>query len=479
MSGPDGSIAKALLKAEVDELVCVTQFDAYLRTITGEIFAGEAIAHPVRIEIDVPGIRSQLLKAYPLIDRWASRRQSVSTTLEHMLEYTASLIQIVGNYPPQFAVLETGAPHHLFSYCLDVALRFLGVPIYYLYGNAFDGRCLVVEGNEKRNFIPVSEYSAQAVIDDYIEQVRRNASYIPADSTRSLAPFLHKWIGYAFFLHLRHHAATWYGKVIRRRVGVCTGAPVKLDFPFIGLREAIGILRTHRQYRRFLTEAGPFDTKRIGANDIVYVGHMVPEATSFPESPDYPGEVDVLLDLKNRFPSASVFYREHPAISIYAEFGHVHFQGLHKCPAFYHQLKRLGIEIVPPSIHIAKIRERDCLFATKTGRVAVENSILGIATLVYGFPFYGRDLPYTLSVAGLVSRLSVQDIKTKVRPIGDSTCAVRNYLVAIFSGSIENPGIGLGEDESARPSFEAGLLQLVGQLEAMGRSGKSLKGFPP
>lgn len=468
MSGPDGSLANALLKSEVDTLVCVTQANVHLRSSAGETVSGSEIAQPLSIDIDVPALRTKLAKAYPLIDRWVSKQQSTSTTLEYMLEYVVALVRIIGNHPPRFAVLETGAPHHLFSYCLDTALAYLNVPIYYLYGNAFDGRCLVVNGTEKRAFVPVSDYSAQAVIEEYIEQVQRNATYIPADSSKSLAPVLHKWRSYAVFLHLRNSLVAWLSKARKGKEAAQQGAPIRLLLPYVKSRELLRILSEHRRYRKLVAAAGPFDVMSIGADDVVYVGHMVPEATSFPESPNYPGEIDVLIDLKNRFPEARVFYREHPAISIYAEFGHIHFQGLHKCSAFYRQLERLGIAIVPASMHIAKIRERKCLFATKTGRVAVENSVLGMPTLLYGFPFYGRDLPLASSVDRLAHGLTVAQIKAQAAAVVDPAGAVRAYLMAKFAGSIENPGIGLGSDASARPLFEASLVRLVKRLATIG-----------
>lgn len=463
MSGPDGSLANALFKAGVSELVCVAQGNVHLRTGHGEIVSGNAIARPRQIDIDVPAIKAQLLKAYPLIDRWVSGRQSISTTLELLLEYTTTLIQIIGNHAPRFAVLETGAPHHLFTYCLDVALKYSGVPAYYLYGNAFDGRCLVVRGNEKAAFVRVGDYSARQVVDGYIEDVRRNATYTPADSTKSLAPFLHKWLPYAGYLHVRQAAAKYYNRLkTPPRAG--DGPEIRLRLPSVGFAELLGVLNAHREYRKLMNSAGPFGAERIQQGDIVYVGHMVPEATSFPESPDYPGEIDVLIDLKNRFLGANVFYREHPAIAIYSEFGHIHLQGLHKGPAFHRQLSRLGIEIIPPGMHISKIRERGCLFATKTGRVAVENSVLGIPTLIYGYPFYGLDLPLTFHVCRLSSGLAVQDIKALAAKVSDPAEAVRAYLTSRFSGSIENPGIGLGSDTSVRPQFEADVVRLVRQL---------------
>jgi hypothetical protein len=459
ISEPSGSLADALLKSGVSALVCVTQNDVHLRTAAGTS-SGSAIALPGLIDIDIPEIKAQLLKAYPLIDRWVGRKQSISSTLELMLEYTTALIQIIGNHPPRFAVLETGAPHHLFSYCLDVALKCLEIPVYYLYGNAFDGRCLVVKGNEKTACIKVSDYSARAVIDDYIDQVQRNATYIPEDSSKSLAPFLHNWRPYAVYLYLKQVAAKHYGR-LKSVPSDSFSSTISLRLPYVGLIELIKILNEHRKYRRLMDSSVVFQASRIQADDVVYVGHMLPEATSFPECPDYPGEIDILLDLKNRFPKSRIFYREHPAIAIYSEFGHIHLQGLHKNPNFYWQMHRLEIEVIPPSIHISKIRERGCIFATKTGRVAVENSVLGIPTLIYGFPFYGRQLPLTLNIADLENGMTPQRIKSQASTCKNPSQAVGSYLKVRFSGSIHNPGIGLGNSLDVRPAFEAEIIRLI------------------
>lgn len=460
MSGPDGSLANALIAADASELVCVARDNVHLRTRQGGTVSGNAIARPRQIDVDVPAIRAQLLKAYPLIDRWVSRKQSISTTLELLLEYTTTLVQIIGNHPPAFAVLETGAPHHLFTYCLDVALKYCEVPAYYFYGNAFDGRCLVVRGNEKETVARVTDYSAQRVIDKYIEDIQRSATYTPADSTKSLAPFLHKWPPYAIYLHGRQAAATYYNWLKSPPDNVNT-SEIRLRSPYVGFTEIFGIFRAHRKYEKLINSGDAFQADRIQKDDIVYVGHMVPEATSFPECPDYPGEIDVLIDLKNRFPGARVFYREHPAISLYSQYGYIHFQGLHKGETFYRQMSRLGIDVIPPGMHISKIRERSCLFATKTGRVAAENSVLGIPTLLYGNPFYGHGLPLTFPIEHLSPGLTVQDIKARAAALPDPVEAVRSYLVDRFSGSIENPGIGVGPNASSRPQFEADVVRLV------------------
>lgn len=466
MSEPGSPLSEKLFNTGVEALLCVTPDDVHLHPADGNTVSGAAIASSASVHIDVPKIKSQLLKAYPLMDRWVSKTQSISTTVELLLEYTVSLIKIIRSHSPRFAVLETGAPHHLFTYCLDAALRYLHIPVYYLYGNAFDGRCIVFEGNEKKSFVPADDYSAKAIVSSYIEQVQRNAGYIPADSTKSLSPVLHKRPEYALYLYLKQAAAKRYFQFKTRHAR--RSMPIRLTLPYVGFWELFRILKSHRAYLQLINRQGAFDVSRIGPNDIVYVGHMLPEATSFPECPDYPGEVDVLIDLKNRFPDSKVFYREHPAIALYSEFGHIHFQGLHKSPEFYRQLTRLGIEVIPPSMHISKIRAKDCLFATKTGRVAVENSVLGLPTIIYGYPFYGRDLPLALPADRLPETQSVQGIKAKLRVIREPAALVNDHLVAMFSRSIANPGIGLGSDTTARPQFDASVAKLISSLGAAG-----------
>lgn len=461
MSGPNGSLADALLENGVSTLVCVTQDNLHLRSRLDGVISGHDVSLPRHIPLDLSAVRSLLMKAYPLVDRWVDGRQSMSATLEAMLEYTTTLIRFIGNHLPRFAVMETGAPHHLFTYCLDAALRYLEVPIYYLYGNAFDGRCLAVRGNEKSDVVHVTDYSSQAVIDDYADQVLRNATYIPADSTRSLSPFLHGWRPYAAWLHLKESLARRYVALRRGGSSPERHQGIGLRLPSVGFWQLLRILKGHSQYRALVNSHGAFSPESIGPDDVVYVGHMLPEATSFPESPDYPGEIDVLIDLKNRFPDSKVFYREHPAIALYSEFGHIHLQGLHKNSEFHEQLKRLGIGLVPSGLHISKIRQRGCLFATKTGRVAVENSVLGIPTLLYGYPFYGCDLPLAFHVSRLPARLTASMLRAHAAQVVDNVAAVKAHLVARFSGSIDNPGIGLGNDVSVRPRFEEGVIRLV------------------
>lgn len=463
ISEPRCSLADFLLKSGVNSLVCVTQGDVHLRSGEGVVISGVDIDCPQKIEIRIPEIKAHLLKAYPLIDRWVSRRQSTSTSIGLLLEYTVSLIQIIGNHSPRVAVLETGAPHHLFTYCLDVALNYLGIRTFYLYGNALDGRCLVAEGNEKKRIVRISDYSAESAVDGYIKTIQKSATYTPADSTRSISPFLHKSALYASYLHFRYLIAKFLHHMVEYRLP-SNSSQINLRLPFFSFFEAASIFYEHKKYRELLIAQGDFKASQIQSNDIVYVGHMLPEATSFPESPDYPDEIDVLIDLKNRFPESKIYYREHPAIGIFSEFGHVHFQGLHKCPQFYHQLAHLGVGVVPPSMHISKIRDRGCLFATKTGRVAAENSILGMPTILYGFPFYGIDMPLTFHISKIPLQFTVQNIKELAVSIPNPESAVREYLNARFSGSIENPGISLSPNPSAQPAFQIDFLRLVNHL---------------
>jgi hypothetical protein len=460
ISEPKSSLANSLLKSSDYSLISVTPENVHLCTGPEAIISGKKIDCPQHIEMDIVKIKEKLLAAYPLIDRWVSRRQSISVSIGIMLEYTISLIKIIGNYPPKFAVVETGAPHHLFTYCLDVALNYLGIKIYYLYGNAFDGRCLVVEGIEKKTVVRVSDYSAGNIINGYIKKIKDSALYIPEDSTRSISPFLHKSAVYATFMYFKYSMS----RFIRN---LCDGKKssislqIKLKLQFLKLSEVISIFNAHKEYQKMLTSQGEFQVSKITPDDIVYVGHMLPEATSCPDSLYYPDEVDVLLDLKNRFPNSKIYYREHPAIGIFSEFGHIHMQGLHKNTHFYYQLESLGIAIVPPSIHISKIRERGCLFATKTGRVAAENSVLGIPTIIYGYPFYGIYMPLTFHISKLPLQSTVKDIKALALSVKDSEVAIQKYLITMFSGSIENPGIGLELNVCSRSVYESNFIQLI------------------
>lgn len=463
ISEPLGRTANSLVEAGVTNLVCVTPGNIHLRNSSGFVVSGKAIKIPQHVDIHVPEIKRKLLDAYPLIDRWVSNRQSISNTIEELLEYTVSLVQIIGNHPPRFAILETGAPHHLFTYCLDVALNYLGVDLYYLYGNAFDGRCIVFKGSQKEKVVAVTDYSPTVIIENYIDLVLKTANFTPADSTNSLTPWVHRSPLYAFYLGLRHSISRFRHSLFDASLDSSESA-IRLNLPYIGLPELISILLRHKRYLKLLQSEGVPSLESIRSNDIVYVGHMVPEATSFPEAPNYPDEIDVLIDLKNRFPDSNIFYREHPAINLFSEFGHIHLQGLHKNPSFYKQLLELRIKIIPASLHISQIRERGCIFATKTGRVAIENSILGFTTIIYGVPFYGCDLPLTCHVSKLEKYSTALELREQIPRFDDPIAVVKNHLLRMFSGSIENYGIGLAPNPNAQASYESDFIELYRKL---------------
>ena len=463
MSEPNRSLADLLIKSDVSALICVTEDDVHIRSSPKGVVSGVNINCSQPIEVDIPKLKAQILQAYPLIDRWVSRNQSISTSIGLLLEYTVDLIQIIGNNSPRFAVLETGAPHHLFTYCVDVALNYLKIKVYYLYGNAFDGRCLIVEGIQKKTMVHLTDYTAGRVIDDYVSRIQQSVTYTPQDSRDSLDPVLHKSRVYVIFRHLRFMFAQFRLR-FKKQQFYSDVRKINLKLPFIGFFQLISIMSEQRKYLAMLKAAGIFDLSQIQPDDVVYVGHMLPEATRFPESPNYPDEIDVLIDLKSRFPQSKIFYREHPAIKIFSEFGHIHFQGLHKNSAFYREMERIGVAVIPNSLHISDIRDRRCLFATKTGRVAVENSVLGIPTIVYGFPFYGVSLPLTSHVSSLTSHCSVESIKNEARVVVNPVELVQSYLVPIFSGSIVNPGISVAGNPNMRAEFELTFVRLIEQL---------------
>lgn len=314
--------------------------------------------------------------------------------------------------------------------------------------------------------VKLTGYDATAVISEYIDSVRNNAKYIPADSTNSISAFSHKSALFALYLHARNNLSRLKKQYFERALN-SSSARIEFKFPRIGFFQLFSILLAQIKYQKLIRSPSRIRPNCIQSNDVVYVGHMLPEATSFPESPNFPDEVDVLVDLKNRFPKSKIFYREHPAINIFSEFGHVHYQGLHKCPSFYEQLKVLDIGIIPANFHISELRERRCLFATKTGRVAIENSILGVQTIIYGNPFYGHDIPLTIPVLTLPSITSVEYIRSKVVEHTSGERGIKDSLVERFSGSIENPGISVSVEDASRVNFNVDFLKLVKHLKAV------------
>ncbi len=448
LSDPFEPVADKLLEEEnIYKIIFVTPSNVYLRTKADEVRSGQDINVDSNCEINVSLLKKRILYGYPLIDRWMLNRRYMWQQITQLLEYTISLIKIIKTHKPNIAVLETGAPHHLFTYCLDLALEYTSTPKYYLYGNSVDSKCIVFENHIKTKVISTTKYKADRAVKDLIAEIKANTSYRPKDSIGSLAPKLHHNFIYPISLWITRRLA----KFLHRGIGVIDGGKSDKSVRAIGLPnlqpkliELISISFAQYRYLKAINTVAIENISEVSGIDIVYVGHMVPEATSFPESFDYPEEIDVLLDLKHRFPDSKVFYREHPAIGLYSEFGHVHMQGIYKNIGFLKVLQDHQIQVVHPSVPMDLLRQRGCLFATKTGRVAIENSVLEHTTIIYGNPFYGTDLPFNISIRHLGNGCSVEKLKQTLKDSSHTQLAVQERLAARFSGAITNPGIGLG-----------------------------------
>jgi len=113
MAKPNTAIVDSLVQTHFDEVICVNEDDVHIRFQSGDITSGSNIILRLPVEIDVVSIKKEILAAYPLIDRWVSYKKSLSTSVGELLDYTVSLIKVIGSYRPDFAILETGVPHHL------------------------------------------------------------------------------------------------------------------------------------------------------------------------------------------------------------------------------------------------------------------------------------------------------------------------------------------------------------------------------
>ena len=389
------------------------------------------------LTISLPRIRKEILKMYPLMDRWVSRNCSISDTVEACMIYTCSLIKIIDKNKTQFAILETGAPHHLFTYCLHTALNYLNIPTYYLSVNGIDSRLNLFRGIEKIQDNIKIETNGQVknALKNYIKNVSSITKFVPEDSSKVLKTRLNRSF-YPVLISYSKHAI--YQSLIRKNNNTSN---IFLDFKKLTLPELVHNWRKQKKYIKVIkNKTRKFDISQVDSDDIVYVGHMMPEATSFPDSIDYPGEVDVLLDLRNKFPNSSIHYKEHPSIEIFSETGHIHHQGLHKNSSFIKALEILNIGLIPVNLHISELRSRDCLFATKTGRVAIENSLKSAKTIIYGYPFYGTDMPMTIHVSKVGKHENVHKLKEKINNYSPEKIEI--YLSKRFSCSIANPGIG-------------------------------------
>lgn len=124
-------------------------------------------------------------------------------------------------------------------------------------------------------------------------------------------------------------------------------------------------------------------------NCLVVAAHNEPEASMYPEGEFYNNVIEIILTLRETF-SGKIFFKDHPISKQYSA-NYIDFTrvGIARSKNFYKNLLELDCQLLDYSIDLNNKKIIDkILISTVTGTIAVERSLKGCKTLVFGNPWY-------------------------------------------------------------------------------------------
>lgn len=423
--------------------------------------------------IDLEKIRAKINWNMPLWSRWMGQADRYEDYRQTCLLFVVSFVQALRELDVKSVIFFTGVAHHIEYSLIEAGCQIAGVRQIYLYPMPFftaPSRLLPlvqVESIRDRQILgfQVSDKCARHEVRAYRDNhLAAKPPQLNEKIDRKATSYTHALIQVAIF-GLKTIAKT----ILRRDVGT-SDHPVddRQDYDWLStLRLARHQKAALDYYLNAMLDESSVDRLLNAESPLpILYAHYQPEASTFPEGGNYANHLDVVIAMRRLGYGGKILYKEHPGSWIYYSrivgFSRV---GLCRSVEYYRQLSALGCVFVPPSYKLEKTRTQQLFPVTITGSVAMERSLVGLATCCAGLPWY-MGAPGIHDLSGTFGEDGV--FYDRLRWHIDPQLSIEWFNQALSKSTIINyPGIGTGisstsEEEMAEflSEFEVFMRQL-------------------
>lgn len=303
-----------------------------------------------------------------------------------------------------YVIFETMASHHVENMCLEIACDFTKVKKIFLSHSPFTYRLLPVlqEGDystRKLLLLSLNDWTLKEnEIDVFSEQW---SSRTRGPSTRetsfifALILILRKAITVSVYDLFSYFLTKWnFIKSTSGTFGNRRGFPAYIELRLIlQQKKALRYFEKNASLNEFkINEL----KKNQGKQVLLYYSHFQPESSSFPIGAELGNQIDLIYEIRQKFPRLVILYQEHPHIKRYSIRGAISGVGICRSIDYYKQLEALGVVFLPFGKKYDQIfnLNRKIQALTISGRIAIERAMQGLETFVVGHPWY-KGLPGT------------------------------------------------------------------------------------
>lgn len=363
----------------------------------GESRISSKLQYPAEIgdSIDIASIRSKIDWLMPIMYRWIGEAADFEIYRKTCELYVLSLVRMLSEVRPKYAVFFTGVAHHVDVSLIELACQVANVKQIYLYPSPFGSASRLLplvqyQSIKDRKLLGVDVSSKRSLPDImlYVNNYAEGEAPLLNESLDASAKSILYAISQIPNLCLKAFVKRLLGKKVLRGQSV---AGATSSYSWLSLLKIIFKQKQALDY--YFSRVVPSScigeiVSQEGALPII-LAHYQPEATTFPEGGDFTNNIDMIVEIRRLGYRGIILYKEHPASWIYYSkktgFSKV---GMYRSVEYYKQLEALGCVFVETTYKIPQDYLTKFFPITLTGSIGIERGLSGMATCCAGEPWF-------------------------------------------------------------------------------------------
>ena len=423
--------------------------------------------------LNISDLRKSLNFWTPIIERWCGDLNQYQLIKDKIVFDVCAFASAIEKHDIKNVVFHTGVPHHIDSLIVSLACEVMSVNQIFLYSNVVDSSIIPllqtgdISTRTVARHIKINNQNQEEVLKKFLDNIfQRKKPY----DLNEIKKIYNSFIFSIFALikqKIKYFLRIWFCSLGLLSKKICPQRKAFDDYSFLSyFRMLYAQKKFIKIYKKKSTNTQIAQTNVV---KLVIFSSLQPEASSFPEGLYSSSFIDICLALRSKGYKEKILYKEHKGnFAFYDPIVGVSRSGLFRNPEYLKMLQTLGCEFISESfsdfLNISSAK--NYLPVTISGTIALERSLLGLRTLVFGHPWFS-EIPGIIKFSELESLIEIDKKWTEPEILlADSA---KQWILRILENHklINVLGVGSGRgiyDEESKKLFLNQFDSLLKQL---------------